>query len=93
MGVRDTVGDALTHDIWNDKTKKVTQRSAVRSASPNREGIPNLRVEFHEDIIDQEEPEIVVSSNILDQPALMCPPPASKKEERIERDHAGKHTC
>ena len=77
MGVSDTIGDALTFDIWSDKTKRVIQRSAVRSADPNKGGIPNLKVEFHEDTVDSEEPEIVEPSNILDDPLLMCHPPPS----------------
>ena len=47
MGVSNTVGDAMTYDIWSDKTKRVIQRSAVRSADPNRGGIPNLRIKCH----------------------------------------------
>ena len=85
MGVSDTVGNALTHDIWSDKTKKVIQRGAVRSADPNKGGIPSLRVEFHEDIVDKEEPEIVVPSNILDTPTLMCPPLMFKKPDRTNK--------
>ena len=77
LGVSNTVGDALTFDIWSDRTKKVVQRSAVRSADPNKGGIPNLRVQFHDDIIDEKE-EIVEPSNILDNPELLCPPPKPK---------------
>ena len=85
MGVSDTVGDAFTYDIWSDKTKKVIQRSAVRSADPNRGGTPNLRVEFHEDLVGKEKPEIVEPSNILDDPLLMCPPTAIKKGTRTNK--------
>ena len=44
MGVSDTVGCVFTYDIWGYTTKKVIQRSVVRSADPNKGGIPNLRV-------------------------------------------------
>ena len=47
---------------------------------PNRGGIPNLRVEVHEDIVDKEEPEIVEPSDILDNPSLMCPHLHTRKE-------------
>ena len=75
MGVSDTVGDALTYHIWSDKTKKVIQRSAVRSADPNRGGIPNLRVQFDEDIEEKNDPELVEPTNLLDDHNLLCPPP------------------
>ena len=78
MGISDTVGDALTYVIWSDATKKILERSAVRSADPNRGGISNLRVKFHEDLIEEEEPEIVEPSNILDSPDLLTPPPKLK---------------
>ena len=42
MGVSDTVGDLITFDIWSDKTKKVLQRNAVRTADPTQDAIPNL---------------------------------------------------
>ena len=85
MGVSDTVGDAFTYDIWSDTTKKVIQRSAVRSADPNKGGIPNLRVEFDADFVSQEEPEIVEPSNILDDPLLLCPPSPIKKGVRTNK--------
>ena len=58
MGVSDTVGDLITFDIWSDKTKKVLQRSAVRTADPTQDSIPNLQVTFAEDG-QAEEPELV----------------------------------
>ena len=35
MGVSDDVGDLITFTIWSDTTKKVLQRSAVRTADPS----------------------------------------------------------
>ena len=85
MGVSNTIGDAMTYDIWSDKTRKVLQRSAIRSADPNRGGIPNLRVEFDEDIIE-EEPEIIDPINVLEDPELLCPPePKRKLGERTNK--------
>ena len=86
MGVSNTIGDAMTYDIWSDRTRKVIQRSAVRSADPNRGGIPNLRVEFAEDIIE-EEPELIDPVNVLDDPNLLCPP----KPKRKPGDRTNKH--
>jgi len=73
LGVSVTVGDALTFNVWSDKTKRVLQRSAIRSADPNKGGIPNLRVTFQEDE-EEIEPEIVDPVNILDDPNLFSPP-------------------
>jgi len=89
MGVSDVVGDLMTFDIWSDQTKKVIRRSAVRSADPNRGGIPNLRVQFQEDLIDDEQPELVEPSNILDNPTLLIPP-AKPKTNRLGRTNKHK---
>ena len=73
IGVSEYVGDAMTFVIWNDNTKKVIQRSAIRTADPNKGGIPNLRTKFADEIIDTE-PEIVEPENILNSPDILCPP-------------------
>ena len=78
MGVSDTVGDTMIYDIWSDGTKRTIQKSAIRSADPNRGGTPNLRVQLHKDLTN-EEPEIVEPSNILDNPSLLCPKPPPLK--------------
>ena len=87
MGVSHSIGDAMTYDIWTDNTRKVIQRSAVGSADPNRGGIPNLRVEFHEDIIkdDLENNEIVNPVNILDDPNVLCPKSPLSKNRRTNK--------
>ena len=83
-GVSETISDLMTFDIWSDATKKVIQRSAVRSADPNRGGFPNLRVSFQDDE-NLAEPEIVEPSNILDEPGLTCPPPQSTPSNRTRK--------
>ena len=82
--MNESIGDLMTHDIWSDATKKVVQRSAVRSADPNRGGFPNLRVSFQDDE-DLAESEIVEPSNILDEPGLACPPPQSTPSNRTRK--------
>lgn len=82
MGVSDNVGDIMTFIIWNDKTKKVIHRSVVRSADPNRGGIPNLRRPHEE---DEEKAEIVDPDNLLDDPALLCPPPDRQPSNRTNK--------
>ena len=42
-------------------------------------------MEFHEDIVDKEDPEIVEPSDILDDPSLMCPPSPHKKGNRTNK--------
>ena len=93
LGVSETVGDLMTFDIWSDRTKRVIQRSAVRSADPNRGGIPNLRVEFEEDSLPKEEPEIVEPQNLLDTPGLTCPPSPSLKQKRTKKHKVRWHEC
>ena len=74
LGVSETVGDLMTFDIWTEATKRVIQRSAVRTADPAKGGFPNLRVTFHEDQEPDNPPQIVEPENLLDKPGLMCPP-------------------
>jgi len=82
LGISEHVGDLMTYDIWSDTTKKVVQRSIVRSADPNKGGIPNLRVDFQEDEDNKEEAEIVEPTNILDNPSLICPSPSPVKPKK-----------
>ena len=63
----------MTFDIWSEATKKVIQRSAIRTADPSKGGFPNLRVSFHEDQ-EPDKPQIVEPNDLLDKPGLMCPP-------------------
>ena len=83
-GVSENVGDNMTFTIWSNGTKKEVHRSVVRSADPNRGGIPNLRRPHEEP--EQEEAEIVDPENILDDPALFCPPP-----EKLPSNRTNKH--
>ena len=71
MGVSETVGDLMTYDIWNHRTRKVIQRSAIRPADPKKGGIPNLRQVFDEDNLDHIDSEVVEPANVLDTPGLM----------------------
>ena len=87
MGVSDTVGDLITFNIWSDATKKVLQRSAVRTANPAENAIPNLRIKFEEDAQDNEEPKLVDPENKLDSPDLLVPPP----RHSISHDRTRKH--
>ena len=87
MGVSDTVGDLITFNIWSDATKKVLQRSAVRTASPSENAIPNLRIEFEEDEQENTEPKLVNPENKLDSPDLLVPPP----RHSISHDRTRKH--
>ena len=87
MGVSDTVGDLITFNIWSDATKKVLQRSAVRTANPAENAIPNLRIEFEEDAEDTKEPKLVDPENKLDNPELLVPPP----RHSISHDRTRKH--
>ena len=73
LGVSETVGDLMTFDIWTEATKRVIQRSAVRTADPAKGGFPNLRVTFHEDQEPDNPPQIVEPKDLLDKPGLMCP--------------------
>ena len=73
LGVSETVGDLMTFDIWSEATKRVLQRSAIRTADPSKGGFPNLRVTFHEDQ-EPDKPQIVEPNDLLDKPGLMCPP-------------------
>ena len=68
----DSVGNALTFDLWHVKTGKFIQRSAVRTEDPKCGAIPNLRVKFDEELEDAKEPAQVDPVNILDDPELMC---------------------
>ena len=64
----------MTFNIWSDKTKKVLQRSAIRTADPNRGAIPNERVIFGDDVVDVE-PEIVDTvDNDLNNDSTNSPP-------------------
>ena len=74
MGVSETVGDLMTYDIWNHRTRKVIQCSAIRPADPKKGGIPNLRQVFDQDNLDHIDSEIVEPSNVLDTPGLMNTP-------------------
>ena len=74
----------MTFTIWSNGTKKEVHRSVVRSADPNRGGIPNLRHPHEEP--EQEEAEIVDPENVLDDPVLFCPPP-----EKLSSDRTNKH--
>ncbi len=74
MGISHEVGDAMTYWIYSDKTKKVTQRSVVRSTDPNKRGTSNLRVKFETDISDHQEPETVDPENIMDDVAVLFIP-------------------
>jgi len=85
LGVSETVGDMMTYDIWSDKTNKVIQRSVIRSADPNRGGIPNLRTTFQEEEDEADEPEIVTPSNILDKPGLTNISPPFSKPQRTKK--------
>ena len=49
LGVSDTVGDAMTFDIYSVKSGKVIQRSAIRPADPTLGGFTNNRVQFPEE--------------------------------------------
>ena len=73
----------MTFAIWNDRTKKVVHRSVVRSADPNRGGIPNLRRPHEEP--EEEEAEIVDPENILDDPQVLCPPPEKQSSHRTNK--------
>ena len=54
----------------------------------SRGGTPNFRVHFHEDIVDEKEPEIVEPSNILDDPSLLYPMPTPPKQKRFKNQQA-----
>ena len=85
MGVSDTVGDALTYDIWSDDTKRVIQRSAVRSADPNRGGILNRRVNFEEDMDDDEQADIVEPSDIFQKTPYINPNKQMRDSQRTNK--------
>ena len=63
----------MTFDIWTEVTKRMIQRSAVRTADPAKGRFTNLRVTFHEDQTP-DNPPIVESEDLLDKPRLMCRP-------------------
>ena len=80
------MGDLITSNIWSDKSKKVLQRSAVRTADPTQDAIPNLRVVFEEDEEDKE-PELVDPDNVLDAQDLLVPPPKHCLSQPRTRKH------
>ena len=68
LGVSQSVGDLMTFNIWSDKTKKVLQRSAIRTADPRRGAIPNERIVFDDDNEEEQEPEVVEPDTNNNQP-------------------------
>ena len=62
----------MTFDIWPEKTGGPSQRSAVRTADPNKGAIPNLCVTFDSEV-DGKEPEQEEPPPELD----VTPPPIS----------------
>ena len=91
MGPCPEVGDIMTHWIWSAKTGKAVQRSVIRHANPNKGGIPNMRLKFHEDTEDETEPEIVDPENHLDDPELLYPPDLVPKPAAKTRQRTNKH--
>ena len=101
MGVSDDVGDLITFTIWSDTTKKVLQRSAVRTADPTQDAIPNLRVNFEEDELEEktelvepsdilENEDIIRPKNILENETLLVPPETSWMQYLHQENKAGR---
>ena len=67
------MGDILTYNIWTDRTKKVIQRSVIRSADTNGGAIINKRVEFSDDEDEEEDIEIVDNDEDNNQPKPVSP--------------------
>ena len=81
IGVSHHVGDHMTYHIYAHRSGKILQRSAIRSADPNKGGVVNNRINFSDD--EEDEEPLIIDPHIDDpQSSIVIPRPITKRTNK-----------